>query len=167
MALNFDIKHPEDIPIKRIIAIISITSTFLNFAPDGLLNKLCLLDFRNYVAPYLGIIFVVCCAFWVTQIFLYIRKKTAFNERNAKKRFEIISETALTTILKMYKSPTHSTLLNIDDATTLCLENFLFIHRGSVSSHGFEFDYLLQPWVVRYLNKHYYEYKKLISEQEV
>lgn len=77
MALNFDIKHPEDIPIKRIIAIISITSTFLNFAPDGLLNKLCLLDFRNYVAPYLGIIFVVCCAFWVTQIFLYIRKKNS------------------------------------------------------------------------------------------
>ena len=171
MSVNFDIKDSdkliEKIPFRGILTVVTIISAFSLLSPDWLLEKLFLLEVRNSIGTYLGTAAIVCVAIWIVIILTYIsrkiEKKIAFNEKNSKKRFERISPVALITVLKMYQSPTHSVRLGIEDATTQILENYLFITRGTISSHGFDFDYYLQPWVIVYLNNHFSEYKHLLQ----
>lgn len=174
MAINFDIKDSdkliERIPFKGILAVFTLVSAFLLLCPEKILKKLFLLELRNTIGTCLGIVLVVCAAIWTIVFLIYfirrIRKKRAFNDKNSKKRFDRISPVARITVLEMYNSPTHSLRLEIQDATTIILENYLFIDRGTISANGFKFDYFLQPWVVEYLNKHYSEYEHLLKEDE-
>ena len=174
LGINFDIKNSdkliEKIPFKGILAVITMISAFSLLSPDWLLEKLFLLEIRNQISTYLGIALVVCFAIWVTllltNVVRAISKKIAFNEKNSKKRFQRISPVALITVLAMYQSPTHSMRLNIEEATTIVLENYLFIHRGTLSSHGLDFDYTLQPWVIKYLSKHFSEYKHILTQSQ-
>lgn len=174
MSINFDIKDSEKliekIPFKGILAVVTILSVFSLLCPAELLEKLYLLEIRNEIGTYLGITAIICASIWIIIFLSYlirkISKKIAFNDKNSKKRFERISPMALVTVLEMYVSPTHSIRLGINDATTLILENYLFISRGTISSHGFDFDYFLQPWVIVYLNKHFSEYKYLLQDDE-
>ncbi len=174
MSINFDIKNSdkliEKIPFKGILAVVTIITAFSLLSPNELLEKLYLLEIRNNIGTYLGITAIICGSIWVIIFLSYITrkigKKIAFNDKNSRKRFERISPMALVTVLEMYVSPTHSLRLGINDATTLILENYLFITRGTISSHGFDFDYFLQPWVIVYLNKHFSEYKHLLQDDE-
>lgn len=174
MSINFDIKDSEKliekIPFKGILAVVTILSVFSLLCPAELLEKLYLLEIRNEIGTYLGITAIICASIWIIIFLSYlirkISKKIAFNDKNSKKRFERISPMALVTVLEMYVSPTHSIRLGINDATTLILENYLFITRGTISSHGFDFDYFLQPWVIVYLNKHFSEYEYMLKQDK-
>lgn len=166
MAINFDIKAPDNllskIPYKRILAVITIFVASLLFVPDELLGKIGLLKIRNNFITIIGISFVVCVSIWVvilaTALYYKIKKAQFYSDKACQKRFEMLSDAALAVVISMYKTKSRTSELDMSEATTTVLESLYFIGRGSVSVYGTYFDYYLEPWVIKYLNKHIAEY---------
>ena len=166
MARNFDIKTPENflsqIPYKRILAVVTASVAAFIFFPDNWLNKIGVLEIKNKFITIFGIVFIICISFWIMQLItiIYYKSKKAyfFSDKACRKRFEMLSDEAISIVVDMYHSKSHSLELEMSEATTVTLESINIIGRGCVSSGGCYFDYFLQPWVIKYLAKHISEY---------
>ena len=174
MAINFEVKDLggflSKLPYKRLLIFITLFSGFLLFASDDLLEKMFLLKIRNTLGEWLGVIFLgagigflVCLFSWMFRNWSIFRKYTG---RQAQRKFDMLSEEAGNIILEMYFSPSHSTKLFYSSASATLLERQEFISRSTISDGGFEFEYFLQPWVVRYLDKNIPKYMKELQSTE-
>jgi Ca2+/Na+ antiporter len=174
MAINFDIKDLEKllskIPLKKTLAGITLVTGLAVLLPDTLLEKLFILELRNSISVVLGCVFFVSAIIWgviiATLLFRRIYRTWSFNDRNCYKRFDRLSEDGLSIILEMYNSTSYTMEMDISNATVALLSTMGFISRPSIGTgNGLEFDYYLQPWVIKHLKKHYSEYEKRLSKK--
>lgn len=175
MSVNFDIKDSEKlvkrIPFKGILGVITLITSFFLVCPEWLLKKLFLLETRNTIGSFLGLTLIFCIAIWCVFLTSALIKKTrvllSFSGNKAKKRFKLLSQEATAIVIQMYQSSSYSMELSIGEASTVILENSLFICRGQLSVYNTYFDYFLQPWVIKYLNKHFEEYKTFVKQERL
>lgn len=162
LGINLEIKDISKwfnkIPFLKILLFFNAVLSVLLFSPDSILNKLFLKSFCNKYSEGLGISFVFCFValvlFLLSKLVLKVRTISAFTGRNAKRRFEMLSEEALDVVLKMYNSPNYSRTMSLESATATILYKYSFVGRPSYGSGDLMFQFFLQPWVIKYLDKH-------------
>lgn len=160
MNVNLDAKNLVDVikslPYKAILLIISIISALLIFLPDAALKKMFLLDFRNKIGTFLGVIFIFSiCLTAYFYISAYIHERRIKSELSGKKAIAKISE--LSSLEKqivcyLYHNPEKTTFLPSSNPTIANLKHKLIIAETSKvgSMLGLEqiYPFHLHPWVI-------------------
>lgn len=141
------------IPLKILLPGITIFSGIIMFSDDKLLEKLYLLEFRGKNGFIFGILFTICISLIIVYILWYlfkiiIKKYEVFKcERNYYKMFTNLADVYKRTLIVMYKSPTHSIKMDLNNSVASYLERIHAIGRSEFSVRSTVFDYYLQPWV--------------------
>lgn len=165
MNVNVDAKNIGDIikslPYKAILLIISIISALLIFLPDTILKRMFLLDFRDKIGTFLGIIFII--SFCLT-VYLYIssfirsqRIKRALSGKKAIAKISELSSLEKQLVCYMYHNPEKTTFLPSSNPTIASLKHKLIIAETSNvgSMLGLEqiYPFHLHPWVIETIKK--------------
>ena len=147
------------IPLKILLPSLAIFSGFIMFASENLLKTLYLLQFREENGFAFGLIFVICASLIICYIggFIITRIIDLYQGSVLKKKqyklFINLADVYKQTLVAMYKSPTHSLKMEVSNSVAAYLEAIHAIGRSSVSSMGMIFDFYLQPWVVKSIEK--------------
>ena len=172
MNVNVDTKGLGDIlkhlPYKFVLSLVTVLSALLIFLPDSALAKLFLLELRNRIGPFLGIIFIVsACLFvflFLSPIVSDYRIKKALSGKTARRKFDSLSIVEKQIIVYMYRHRTSHIVLPSTNSAVLHLKNQLMIteanNLGTCLGTVQFFSYFLQQWVVVLLD----ENPQLISE---
>jgi len=161
MNVNLDAKGIsetiKELPYKAIMLIISIISALLIFLPDVALKKMFLLDLRNKIGTFLGIIFIfsVCLTayFFISPKVRDRRIKKALSGKQAKKKIEELTDTEKRIIVYMYHNQGEHINLPRTSSAVIHLKSLLMI--SEASSIGSQvltvqlFPYFLQQWVIK------------------
>lgn len=140
-----------------------MSSGIILLSPSSLLDKLYLMNFKNKYGIVLGITFVVSVAILVVQLLIVIYKKISnyiLHKKllNAQIKFlKNIDEPKKEILIKLLRSPTHTTMLPMRNAYVIELYNFNAITPAG-SNHPIDnlynprINYFLQPWVCKVIN---------------
>ena len=161
MSVNIDAKSVFDfvkeLPYRFLLLLIAIISALLIFLPDNLLEKMFLLDLRNNIGTFLGILFIFSTCLtvflFISPIVKDIRIKKELSGKRAKERISSLSITEKQIIVYMYNHREAHILLPSTNSFIVHLKNQLMISEASNlgSSLGTVhlFPYFLQQWVVQ------------------
>lgn len=147
------------IPLKILLPSLAIFSGFIMFASENLLKTLYLLQFREENGFAFGLIFVICASLIFCYIggFLITKLVDTYQriilKRKQYKLFINLDDVYKQTLVEMYKSPTRSLKMSVSNSVATYLEAIHAIGRSSISSMGVVFDFYLQPWVVKCIEK--------------
>ena len=145
----------------KYILVICIVSGFLIFGQNDIINKLALSSFVENYRLWIGIVFLISTGFWLVDIILLIIKEakskyTRFH--NGKAREERLKQLTIEEKVILGKYINQETRVQTLDCTngTVCeLEAYKIIRQASnLSRYDIFFDYNIQPWAWKYLNKH-------------
>lgn len=165
MNVNVDAKNIGEIikslPYKAIMLLISVISALLIFLPDVALKKMFLLDFRDKIGTFLGVLFIFSTCI---TAYLFIspkvrdrRIKKALSGKQAKKKIEELSDTEKRIIVYMYHNQGEHINLPRTSSAVVHLKSLLMI--SEASSIGSQvltvqlFPYFLQQWVIKSLEE--------------
>ena len=129
------------------------------FASENLLRTLYLLQFREENGFAFGLIFVICASLIICYIGGFLISKLVGTyqgvilKRKQYKLFINLDDVYKQTLVEMYKSPTHSLKISVSNSVAAYLAAIHAIGRSSISSMGVVFDFYLQPWVVKSIEK--------------
>lgn len=158
------------IPLKILLPSLAIFSGFIMFSTNELLGTLYLLQFREENGFAFGLIFVICVSLIVCYIGGFIITKIMDLYRGIilkKKQYKLfinLADVYKQTLVEMYKSPTHSLKMEVSNSVAAYLEAIHAIGRSSISSLGMIFDFYLQPWVVKSIEKMCVEIEEEIAK---
>ena len=165
MNINLDAKDiketVESFPIKPVMLMITVISALLMFLPDPLLKKMFLLDLRNKIGIYIGVVFLISVCITV-YLFLssYIRNKRIKREltgKRARAKLEELSSDEKSILLYMYCNRAETIVLPCTNSAVLHLKSLLMI--SFASSIGNQIGavqvmpFFLQKWVVEAMNE--------------
>lgn len=165
MNVNVDAKNIGDIikslPYKAILLIISVISALLIFLPDAALQKMFLLDFRNKIGTFLGIIFVFSVSLtaylYISSLVRNRRIKKALSGKKAKERISNLSPTAKQLVSYMFHNQTKPIFLSSSNPTIAYLKHELIISEttnvGSILGLEQIYPFHLHPWVIITIEK--------------
>ena len=142
---------------------IAITCGFIIFAPKAFLEKLGIAELPTYVIQIIGSIFLLSI-FLILCIFFSIvskRIRSAATMKRIEKAMEELTPEELKRVLFMFYSQGNVLSMSVQDGVTGALVMKGIITHASHVGDGiglFTFQYILQPWAVRYLKKHIDEY---------
>ena len=165
MNVNVDAKNIGDIikslPYKAILLIISVISALLIFLPDAALQKMFLLDFRNKIGTFLGIIFVFSVSLtaylYISSLVRNRRIKKALSGKKAKERISNLSPTAKQLVCYMFHNQTKPIFLSSSNPTIAYLKHELIISEttnvGSILGLEQIYPFHLHPWVIITIEK--------------
>ena len=122
------------------------------------------------MANILGPLFFILLTIWIAIIstcgFKHLYNLWRFNDRKCQKQIDMLSDDALSIILAMYNSSSYTMKLELSCATTVILQSIGFISRPNIGTGlGFEFDYFLEPWVIKCLKKHSQKFKERLEQK--
>lgn len=170
MSVDFNVADIFKLPVK-IFAAIAIGTAIILFLPDSVIQKLYLTTFRNSFGFAIGIAFVISVSIVgvtvVIAIYQAISRKLLFSKskKSREKCLNHLDSYQKTIVYSLYEEMNHTDELPIHDGSVIWLEQNMII--GKAASQHFienplnpEFPYMLQPWVVTYLNEH----KDLLSD---
>jgi hypothetical protein len=153
------------VSIKRLFGLGAVCGLLL-FTNDVILNKLGLKVFVNNYRTQVGLTFLICLIFVITDFAIYIGKTVnKFHRWYKNKTYGIKRLKKLTTeeklLLKRYiDNNTRSIKFPLDNGIVNELEFYDIIYRASdIGRQVTGFPYNIQPWAWDYLNKH----KKLLD----
>lgn len=164
MSVDFNIADIFKLPVK-IFAAIALGTALILFLPDTIIRKLYLTDLRNTIGFVIGIAFIISVSIVgvtaVIAIYQVVSRKL-LSSRNKKSREKCLNQLDAyqkTIVYSLYEEANHTDNLPINDGSVMWLEQNMII--GKAASQHFidnpmnpEFPYMLQPWVVVYLNEH-------------
>lgn len=165
MNVNLDAKGIsetiKELPYKAIMLIISLISALLIFLPDVALKKMFLLDLRNKIGTFLGIIFIfsVCFTayFFISPKIRDRRIKKALSGKQAKKKIEELPDTEKRIIVYMYHHQGQHIVLPSTSSAVVHLKSLLMISESSnIGSRLVTvnlFPYHIQQWVIKSLEE--------------
>ena len=160
MNVNVDAKDAgkflKDLPYKAIMLIITVVSALLIFLPDVALEKMFLLDLRNKIGTFLGLIFIFSACL---TIYLFVspklrkrRMNKALSGEKAKRRIEELPYNEKCIIAYMYHNQNKSIVLPSTAHSVLHLQSQLMINvsGGIGSQYGMAqlFPFHIEPWVI-------------------
>lgn len=148
------------IPTKYYFGISFITGILL-FSSENILNKLGVLAFVTDNRIWIGVIFLVTLAFWVTDFIIHIYKKISKSinikkkEKVRKERLHNLTQDEKSILSGYIDNNIRSQKLDSFDGTVRELEYYKIIYRASNVGRALEgFSYNIQPWAWDYLHKH-------------
>ena len=147
------------IPLKIFLPGMTIFSGLIMFSNDNLLEKLYLLEFRENNGFVFGLLFTICISLIIVYIIYFVYKKmnkvcdSFFLERKYYKLFNDLADVYKKQLILMYKSPTHSLKMDMNNSVTSYLEAIHAIGRSNISVMHTMFDYYLQPWVEKSIQR--------------
>lgn len=147
------------IPLKILLPSLAIFSGFIMFANEKLLGMLYLLEFREENGFAFGLTFVVCSSLIICYVGMFLITKLVDAHQGfilKKKQYKLfinLDDVYKQTLVEMYKSPTRSIRMEVSNSVAAYLEAIHAIGRSSISSMGIVFDFYLQPWVVKSIEK--------------
>lgn len=165
MNVNVDAKNIVEIikslPYKAIMFLISVISALLIFLPDVALKKMFLLDFRDKIGTFLGVLFIFSTCI---TAYLFIspkvrdrRIKKALSGKKAVEKLNKLSPTEKQLICYMYHNQDTSVFLSSSNPTISHLKQELIITETSSLGTllGLEriYPFSLHPWVVSLIRK--------------
>lgn len=160
------------IPIKVLLPSLALFSGFIVLASDKVLDYLNLLEFEQKNGFAFSIIFLVCSCLIVCYISWFAIEKLieAYKSHRIKslqfKQFTELADVYRDTLFEMYRSPTKSLTMSYSSAVTTYLMAIKAIGSSQISKGGVLFDFYLQPWVIRCIDKAIEILRKLIKKQE-
>ena len=176
MSVNLDVKDIDKIikslPYKAIMLLVSIISALLIFLPDVVLKKMFLLDLRNKIGTFLGIIFIfsICLTayFFISPKVRDRRIKKALSGKKAFEKLNKLSPIEKQLICYMYHNQEKPIFLSSSNPTISHLKQELIITEiSSVGTlRGLEqiYPFSLHPWVVSMIGKKPYLLKEIPAE---
>ena len=147
-----------------------ITSCFVIFAPDFLLEKIGINGLPPFVKQIIGGIFLLSLTLILT-IFCFSISKTIKSKRAIRlleKQIQELTRDELERVLMMYYSPGHALSMSVQDGVTGALKGKRIIYNATNIGDGIgllTFSFILQPWAVRYIGNHIDEFG--ISFEEI
>jgi len=174
--INVDAKDIRDtikgFPLKAIMLIISFVTALLMFLPDAVLQKLFLLELRNRIGTYIGIIFLVSvCISVYLFVSSIIRNKIITNELSGKKariKLSTLTQEEKRILLYMYNNRTETFMFPCTNSAILHLYNLLMISYASnlgqfVGSVQF-MPFFLQQWTINAIDNNFDLFKNISDE---
>lgn len=164
MNINVDAKDIKetfkDFPIKPIMLMITVISSLLMFLPDSILKKLFLLDLRNKIGTYIGVVFLISICITVYLFSSsYIRKsriKKEFSGRKAREKLEALSIEEKCILLYMFNNRSETMIFPCTNSAILHLKSLLMISYASSIGNQIGavqvMPFFLQKWVVEAMN---------------
>lgn len=134
-------------------------TAFLVFAPEKLLRKLHLYTIPESIMSVIGLAFLISLVLVVviatTKLFKRISRWRSIAE--CKKQLNKLSDEEKMIIVLMYNQPYHILSMSESSGIAGVMRSKCIIGMASNISDGvgyLTFKYVLQPWVVKYLDKH-------------
>lgn len=145
------------IPLVMILFSVALLSLFLLVAPEALLEFLGVLGLKHTKKAVIGFAFlssltvllVLLCG-WMWNRF---RSGLSFSGRDARRRLDAIGEWNRSLVRQLYEIPSHSQKLPFQDANVQALLSEHILINAQLGDR-LGFDCVLQPWVVKFLDKH-------------
>ena len=149
---------------------VTITTGFFIFAPTAILEKLRLENLPESIVQIISGVFLLSSFLIITIIAFSIKERIGRKRamRKLESVFDNLTQEEISRVLIMYHSPGNALSMSINDGVTCALYGKRIITYGSKTSDliGFmTFIYILQPWAVEYVKKHYDEFG--YSEEEI
>ena len=147
------------IPLKILLPSLTIFSGVIMFSNERFLKKLYLLQFREDNGFIFGLLFTISISLIIVYVLFFILKKIIKEleifrtERNYYRLFSNLADIYKKTLIDIYKSPTRSMHLELNDSVTSYLEGIRAIGRSNLSIRYTIFDYYLQPWAEKCIDK--------------
>ena len=166
MNVNVDAKGIHEIvkelPYKYIMLLISVISALLIFLPDLALEKMFLLELRNKIGTFLGVIFIISACvtlfLFISPIIRKIRVKRELSGRKAKKKIEDLTGVEKQIIAYMYSNQETNIVLPSTNSTIVHLKTLLMITEASSIGNCIGavqlFPFFLQQWVITTVDKY-------------
>ena len=150
---------------------IAITCGLIIFAPKAWLEKLGIAEFPTYVIQIIGSIFLLSIFLILSILFFIVIKRirSAVAMKKIEKSMEELTPEELKRVIFMFYSPGNTLSMSVQDGVTGALVMKGIITHASNVGDGiglFTFQYMLQPWAVRYLKKHIDDYNIPFEEIE-
>ena len=150
------------LPTKTVFSL-CIAAGLLLFSPDNFLKILGLDSLVNANRPYIGGLFVVTlCLLVVSALATFVKfvkpwVVQALWIKQHKKRLQDLNPEEKELLAYYIQNQTRSQPLDYRSGTVNALVQEKIIVRGSnVGFHGFDFDYVIQPWAWEHLNENPY-----------
>ena len=145
------------IPLVMILFSVALISLFLLVAPEPLLEFLGVLSLRHTKKAIIGLAFLSSLTILIVQLCAWglnsFRSWLSFSGRDAKRRLDAIGEWNRALVRQLYETPSHSQRLPLQSANVQAMLSEHIIINANLGD-GLEFDCVLQPWVVEFLDKH-------------
>ncbi len=164
MKVDINLADILKLPIK-ILASIALGTGLILFLPNDIIDKLFLKSFRKSFGFIIGIVFIISISIVsvsiVIAIFQVVSKKIIFS-KTKKSRERCLNNLDVyqkTIVYDLYSKLNHTDELPLNDGAVKWLEQNMIIGKAT-NQHFIEnllnpaFPYLLQPWVINYLNEH-------------
>ena len=179
MSVDFNIADVFKLPVK-IFAAIALGAGLILFLPDSLIQKLYLVTFRDSFGFIIGLVFIISISIvGVTVLVAFYKMLSskilfAKSKKSREKCLNGLDDYQKTIVYSLMEEINHTDELPIHDGSVIWLEQNWII--GKAASQHFisdptnpTFPYMLQPWVVEYLNLHkvlYQSVKEAASKVE-
>ena len=164
MSVDFNIADVLKLPVKIFVAV-GIGTGVILFLPDSVIQKLYLTSFRDSFGFVIGLIFIISVSIvgvtMIIAIYKMIRGKINFKKmkENREKFIASLDDYQKTIVYILYDKINHTDELPISDGSVRWLEQNSVLAKAT-SQHFIEnplnitFPYMLNPWVIEYLNSH-------------
>ena len=136
-----------------------IASSFILFAPEEFMNKISLGNLGDGFKTVCGFVFIISLSLIVSilafSIVEAIRKKCFV--KSLEKELPHLTYPEKIIVKLMYHMPAHSSSLSVQEGITgALLQKKIIACASSVGDNVgvFTFQFILQPWVVKYLDSH-------------
>jgi len=145
------------IPVKVVLVAATLVSGILLFAPEKILLCLRVQEVRQSNGMILGIILlassVLLFLFLIVWGWRCFRSLTMYSGRDAKRRLDALGEWDKELVYRLYKTPSHAAKLPLQSANVVALLAQNILGKALLGDQA-GFECVLQPWVLRYLDKH-------------
>ena len=136
-----------------------IASSFILFAPEEFMNKINLNNLGDTFKTICGFIFVISLSLIVSILVFSIAKMTRRKcfVKSLEKELPRLTNPEKIIVKMMYHMPAHSISLSVQEGITgALLQKKIIVHASSVGDNvgAFTFQFVLQPWVIKYLDSH-------------
>lgn len=142
------------IPLKILLPALCVFSGFLLLISDGLAEKLYLREFRQQNGFAFGLIFVITLTLILVYIIFFASKPAIQKlnnymlKKNLIQKFKDLEPIYKSILYQIYRTPSKTMTMDIDNANTVYLMNINAVGHGQVAVLGFSFNFYLQPWVI-------------------
>ena len=145
------------IPLAMILSSVALFSLFLLVAPESALEFLGVLSLRNAKKAFIGLSFLASLTILIVQLCTWgwnsFRSWLSFSGRDAKRRLDAIGDWNRALVRQLYEIPSHSQKLPLQNANVQALLSGAVLMTSPLGD-VMGFDCALQPWVVKFLDKH-------------
>ena len=164
MSVDLNLMDVFKLPIKIFCAIAFGTGLIL-FLPDSIVERLYLDSFRDSFGFWLGLVFIISVSIvlitFVVFLGKYFRDKLRLRKwrRKSEKDLNELDDLRMAILCSLYEKINHTDDLPLNDGAVLRLQNAMMISRAAnqyavEDLRNPEFPFMLQPWVIEYLDCH-------------